>query len=67
MSAQLLTSQSKLLVKCLVSCIIAIAGNSVTAEKVPDRDFAVLLYAEAVRYSKTDRGYYLPAECRIFY
>ena len=55
MSAQLLSSQSKLLVKCLVACIVATAGNSVTAEKGPDRDFAVLLYAAAVRYAKTDR------------
>ena len=48
MSSQLLTSQTKLLVKCLVACVVATAGNSTTADKSPDRDFAIILYAKAL-------------------
>ena len=55
MSSQLLTSQTKLLVKCLVACVVATAGNSTTADKSPDKDFAIILYAKAVEYAKTDR------------
>lgn len=55
MSSQLLTSQSKLLVKCLVACVVATAGNLTTAEKPPDKDFAILLFAKAVEYAKSGR------------
>ena len=61
MSAQLLTSQSKLLVKCLVGCIVATAGNSVTEEKSPDRDFAVLIIYQRF-FERLERGHEIFSE-----
>jgi|APCry1669189567_1035234.scaffolds.fasta_scaffold65409_1 hypothetical protein len=55
MSSQLLTSQTKLLVKCLVACVVATAGNVTTAEKPPDKDFSIILYGKAVEYANSER------------
>jgi hypothetical protein len=43
------------LVKCLVACVVANAGNTITTQVSPNKDSQNLLYTEAVRYAQSDR------------
>jgi len=46
--------QHKNLVKCLVACVVATAGNTITASE-PDKEAKMLVYAEARRYAVEGR------------
>ena len=55
MTAQSAKHSEMKLVKCLVACVVANAGNKITTQVSPNKDTQDLLYTEAVRYAQSDR------------
>jgi hypothetical protein len=55
MAAQSAKDSEMKLVKCLVACVVANAGKTITTQVTPNKDSQNLLYTEAVRYAQSDR------------
>ena len=47
--------QSEVLINSFKDVIIAICGNSVTTQHLPDKDFPAVLYAEVAKYARSGR------------